>query len=651
MSDKASGTYLTLTDNSIVSNGSVSLNILVPMLTTKGKLGLNTVTATDFKKLVGYDITYNSNYIGLQNILETVSSIKVWRLNQNAKLANAYFDGTGALVSKPNCEKFEEITSVAANKLAVANLDVGNPDVKKVKFTPGYTVTNVSNNNPSQVNPQAFILHDVSPTEKEELAGNNISVYTAVPVPTNPDLWNPVQNGWYEESGDWYKKTVDTTYDVSKTYYERSEKPIEIYSGCKFYNSSDESMIGVICDDYKGEKKIYRVADGIIDYDVENSETGVWEEHARGTASWNPSNNDLTVTLQSRLSTDTFYAIRIIPTDILNWKMEVADQGDKITGEVEFSFDSESDSYWKNIDFSTFDVQVYFNGNVLSSLPDARDYFELQNGTNGDETVNPFDIDTSLLDTARCNIILMNGITDYKVVNRLGAKCDKLKIHLFADCPAYAHYVDAEAWKKKILNSKYIAIGSVPDNVEVNEDGKTAYIYPSVNYGYILANMYNTYGNLNYPPAGYTYGTINASDLIETDFELYADELKTNRINWQRAQNEGTSMWEQRTTYSLNSDLSYIAPVFIVDDLCDRIVSFERNYNFRYMTPTDLLNQESGLTSILEDFETRGFIYEWSLKVPSYKEAQKAGRRLVIGIEISVTKDSEVIEIGVVLNA
>ena len=109
-------------------------------------------------------------------------------------------------------------------------------------------------------------------------------------------------------------------------------------------------------------------------------------------------------------------------------------------------------------------------------------------------------------------------------------------------------------------------------------------------------------------------------------------------------------MWEQRTTYALDTDLSYIAPVFIVDAVAEDVVTFEQQFNFRYMTPTDILNQDSGLNSILQDYVDKGFLFSYKVNMPTYEEAQRAGRTLVIPIEIVITKDAEVIEINLILN-
>ena len=198
------------------------------------------------------------------------------------------------------------------------------------------------------------------------------------------------------------------------------------------------------------------------------------------------------------------------------------------------------------------------------------------------------------------------------------------------------------------MASKYVAICARPDRIYDNT-GKYFYIYPSVKYITIYANMLSNYGRLNYPPAGRTYGTVSTNDLIECDYQNYADEMKTYRINYLVNDNGTSMMWEQRTTYPLDTDLSYIAPVFIIDELCDQLVAFEKNFNFRYMSRTDLLNQQSGLTSILDSFVTNGFIYRYELDVPDYDTAQKGGRTLNINIKVAVMKDSEIININLEL--
>ena len=357
--------------------------------------------------------------------------------------------------------------------------------------------------------------------------------------------------------------------------------------------------------------------------------------------------NNLNIVLTKTMSTDTYWSVHTLPATIVNWTLNYATYDGRyytLKAAYDFSFDVESDIYIDNVDFG--DIQISATQSFPSSWTAIRDYFTLEGGSNGDKVISSIDIDTTQLDEApvKPNILLMNGITDFRIVNRLGNKCHASKIHLFADAPAYSSYADIYAWSKKILQSEYVAIAARPDQ-ELDTKKKVFYVYPSVNYARIFANMLKNFGSLCYPPAGATYGNIVANDLLKCDYLNFADEMKTYRMNYQLSDRNGTVMWEQRTTYALNTDLSYIAPVFIVDDLSDQLITYERMFNFRYTSRTDLLNQESGITDILDGFVNKGFIYRYELVVPSYEEAQKAGRTLTIKIGVAIAKDSEVINI------
>jgi hypothetical protein len=214
--DKESGVYFTVTDNSIQTSGASALKVLIPMLTVKGEIGLNYVTADTYKDILGYDLSYNSNYEGLARILEKVSYAYVWRINQNAKLANAYFTSTESeKESRADCDNFEEITNLdPAPIVAVANKNVGDPGTIAVKFTPKPVVTTVINENPVASMPQVIKMDDVSETETELFDG------------------------------------------------------VEIKSGCKIYNSSNNSLIAIIKPNYDDELKVYKVSDGKIIDDV-----------------------------------------------------------------------------------------------------------------------------------------------------------------------------------------------------------------------------------------------------------------------------------------------------------------------------------------------------------------------------------------------
>ena len=225
--EKASGVYLTITDNSFLNSGTEVMKVIIPMLTNKGNVGITRVTANTFKDLVGYDLDYNSNYYGLQKLLENMAYVDVWRINQDAKMANAYFETKDSDKQYDNdCETFEEITMRDPTPLiGVAHKYVGDWQTTAVRFSPTEKETTVSNNNPTISLVQVVELEDVSNTEK-------------------------------------------TTYDNQ-----------EIYSGCIFYNSSNNAIVGVIKEDGEGNLKLYKVVDAeIVDDEVIYKYTNTWTD-------------------------------------------------------------------------------------------------------------------------------------------------------------------------------------------------------------------------------------------------------------------------------------------------------------------------------------------------------------------------------------
>ena len=800
MADKESGVYLTITDNSFETPGVSAMVPLVIGTFTKGKLGLNLVNANNFKNILGYDLKYNSNYYGLNEILQNVSYAYVWRINQGAKLANAYFESVDSdKASVEDAETFEDITKIDPKPILAFSLkDVGNPQTTAIKFTPTPDEVSVMNEFATPSTPQEIKFEDVSETEKlvyndKEIKGgcviyngsNNaivgiikpnydgrLSVYKVVDGEIVDDVITTVTTNTWSDGTNFYGsdmlpmeepegdpseplelgKVRKSTYNVQhicwtlddKFYdneYHEIEEPAgtagsgtslgealiapvgaeHIVSG-RMYITNDvgttfytvttlgatfEDTVKVVVSDadalaelgtlYTGDafKEINYVpynetkdtgyyknnsgswfkvlsfstkmivtdsiaetntdiitalegaSDVTISYILYSKEV-LTEDNTCGTADWNET--ELTLVLTKTISKDSFWTVRIIPTEILNWKMTVSSYADNqytIMNEYFFSTDPESTIYWEKTDFG--DINVSITGNIPSNWSTVRDYFTLDNGSNGDPNLVAAELDLTVLEKCKCNVIAMNGITNYKLINRIAQKAETLFMHVFADAPAYPNYGDLEQWMKNVYRSQYLAIGARPDQVEIAEN-EYIYVYPSVNYIKILARMQNNYQSLMYPPAGFTYGTIAVENLIECDYENYGDELKTNRINWQRTKNRGSVMWEQRTTYALSTDLSYIAPNFIVDGLREQIIDFEEQFNFRYTSPTDLLNQESGLKSILDDYVTKGFVFKYELKVPSFQEAQAAGRVLTIEIGVAIAKDSEIIIINVNLN-
>ena len=586
--DKASGVYITITDNSIQTSGSVSMKLVVPMFTKKGNLGLNRVTATDLEDIVGYDLDYNSNYYGLRQMAEMVSYLDVWRVNHSAYFANEWAkEGENTLQSDVKVTDLDTITEgdkgctlLVAGKYAGnwRNMDVTlTPKVNSISASPEIVGTDY--------NPGVIMAKDYASYTDGDGFLKYLSIY---------DATNVNQVAWVDAS-------------TGKVY-------------------KDNARTGEI-----GQVAYTAVTEG--------------EETVGYTMS---------IHLDSAPTIDdSIYNIRYLAQDTSLMTLTVADnETHSNSASYDFSLDDTSESYWGTEGFS-FGPDATFWTSLTERSESAfalfSDWVNLQNGEDDNmEGFSVTDLDTSVLDLSGDNILAFNGfsVDEPEAIAPICKKCNYLKIHAFVDAPAEDKFTDLLGWRNsgKVPASEYVVIGCRPDQVE------DIYVYPSVSYVEILANMMSSQGNMNYPPAGPTYGTVSTSNLLRCDYEMYADEMKTNRLNWQRIRNNAAMMWEQRTTYALNSDLSYIAPVFILDDLTARLVEFESNFNFRYMTRSDILTQQSGLTSILDSFVTSNFLYSYELKMPTYEEAQKGGRTLVIPISVVIMKDSEVIQINLELN-
>ena len=355
-----------------------------------------------------------------------------------------------------------------------------------------------------------------------------------------------------------------------------------------------------------------------------------------------------------------------------------------------FSLDPEADDFYEKVDFG--DLVVGFNrGSDLQNptlpkfptdfpfyVPATETvaavnpgYFMLANGTNGSKDGDKIDgvpynlvldINSRLtpIDKVSCdNVVVLNNLTqEAALINKIVSYCAKQDRSVFIDCPGYAKSqdpstLDAEEAIAWVTGNDLLVDGGqygqlIAGADLVNDGVRDLVVPPSAYLFQVYANMYSNYGTTNYPPAGYLYSSVSVSKLKETNFGLWGDDLKTNRINYLVSGSRGVCIWEQRTLYNLgNSDLSYASTVFILRDLKLRIMDFMDQFTFRFTTPMDLLNIQSGLTSILEGMKNNGFLVNYVLSVPTYEEAQAAGRELDIDFKVSVVSDAEVITIRV----
>jgi len=338
-----------------------------------------------------------------------------------------------------------------------------------------------------------------------------------------------------------------------------------------------------------------------------------------------------------------------------------------------FSMDSKASDYFINVDFG--DLSMGWKGGSVKeaaltaikinsgvSFVDANLY-PLGLGSFGSYDLNLSDSDLrgrlAAIDKSAANVVVLNGLTESVAsIQTIVSYCANQDRTVLIDAPIIttddktvlsANGVIDWVSNNNLLmeGGQYAEIASVPDQT-TSSSGKKILISPTANLFKIYANMYAAYGHVNYPPAGITYGSITASHLMDSDFYLYGDELKTGRVNYFTRTSSGVCLWEQRTLYPLgNSDLSYANTPFILRDLKSRLIDFMSQFTFRYSTPIDLLTIRSGLSSILDSFVQNMFLVNYTLYVPTYQEAQASGHELNISIGVSVINDAEVINLMV----
>jgi hypothetical protein len=370
------------------------------------------------------------------------------------------------------------------------------------------------------------------------------------------------------------------------------------------------------------------------------------------------------------------FSFRVVTVDeeqgtfVLEYREALGGGAYSVRMRKEFSLYEDSPIFYKKVSFG--DLAIYLKGDAFidtftgAFTDGASPWYSLDGGSNGSKSLVPADINAigTILVNSGANVVPLNGVTvDASLVSAFIDVCGSQLKSVFVDVPDLTadtldtgvytpnddliSYENCHDWVSGLRRSEYAQAVAVPDRV-ATESG-VVYLWPSASLFKIYAKMYADYGSVNYPPAGYTYGAVSGSNLLQSDFNLYGDELKTDRINYQMVGPRGPVMWEQRTLYALDSDLSYANTVFILRDLRERILIFMANFNFRYTTPMELLNIQSGLEAILSEFKSNYFLVNYVLKVPTFEEAQAAGRNLDILLDVSVVSDAEVITIGVAL--
>ncbi len=592
--DKASGVYFSLTDESVKISGSSSLDIIISGVSQKGSISkLNTVTANNLREVLGYDLSYSSEMLGVSQVLEVVDRIRFMRVNKDAYVGNAYYLEDAVAKTLSSTSSAEEVSAISDLVFSISHKDAGDWGPRAFKIVPRASIYNVST-----------VESGLPYRKKFSNKMGTFSNFTLMPNTTD-----------YK-----YEGLEITTIDG------------KVLAGIKLPNN-------VLPDDLL---EIH-----LIDPVTGNFTTGI------GVYSRKVGTPDI-LTLTSTPG-PAIFKIKIYEESYSEYTLEYAEVVTstifKIISEKDFSTDSTSKIYWKTLNFK--DVKI--DGTMLLSSflePTKRDFFDnwtvLLSGDNGVAPTSIADVNYNLLTASGANILALNGLQTCSIVNGFLEKGTSELMSVFVDMPAYQKYEDAELWAQCLRRTQYGSICAVPDVVRVDGVGEV-YLWPSLNLVKIYASMLATYGTLNYPPAGVLYGSVAVSSFLPTDFNSWANELKSNRINYQKSGPNGPVMWEQRTLNGLNSDLSYLNTVFILRSLRSQLISYMQNFNFQLTTGDQLLIIESGLYSIFNSMKTRNFLSSFNLDVPSFEEAQSMGREIDILMSASITQDGEVYNLNLKL--
>jgi len=588
--DKASGVYYSLTDNSIKVSGSTEMEAIVVGISRKGSLKkLNKVTAQTLESVLGYDLGYNPNLLGLKQILETVSFVQFLRINKNAACANIVLNDDNTLTSIQNIEDCEELKTLE-KPIIISHTDAGDWGPRAFKLEP-------------YLQREQITIEDVG----EEI--------TIEEVLCTERQWVEKETGIWEYEGIQFY-TPDGTFKIAATRVEAATAP-----------ASFPASVDIFGVDSTGA---YTQKIGVLTKDTDNQ----------------------IVLSFSQIPSHASLQVAFVNAALNEWDLSYArktSNGYVKLDSFTFSRREGDANHLKFVDTKDLSVFGEWDFTNLSSIQRICDiWVDLTSGDNGTAPTSAADLNFEPLKKSTANMLAMNGVTDLPIVNAFLAQCDKDLRTCFVDAPAFQTYEETAAWVSRLFRTEYGAVGARPDTQEVEGIG-TVYLWPSINYLFIYANMLANYNTLNYPPAGHPYGDIIANALLETDFADYGDHLKTNRINHQKATSLGACLWEDRTLYSQNSDLSYINTVFILRDFRRAIMSIMENYNFHYTTAQQLLTIESNLKDVLDSYKSNGWFSQTQLHVPSFAEAQKMGRNTKISIGVAVTQDGQVYEIDVVL--
>jgi hypothetical protein len=634
---QGSGTYIVNVDESFTSFDVVNMSVLVPMWTKRGQ-PYQEVTRDNFKQKVGYDLLYNSNYAGLSKLLDSISSVKVWRINKNATYGNVVFTKNGdnfsyAGITDPNSLE-NSIFIESENKSAASGSFTGavafKPKLATVKIkTPGGTVIGQSDSD------GVITGTDLSGTIDADTKAVAITFGASYAVfPYSFKIEYEEDTGvaaiiYMESSGDWDTLAVKIDQNIeslTEDIFSGSGNDIDLLYPIDRATLVIKNSAGTIIATTNGSGVITGTnVTGNVD--AAGKITGL----AFAGSSWT---YPMKITLEYK-KVKKYYKV-----SVFSYSISLGAYTSLEDGVVNFS-DPDDALFTSKVSFENIVVQGFddFDSGVLPLGEPIR--VPLENGNDG-TIPGSGDLDFTKIKADDSFFVVSNGLLIASLQSRIMEwSASKNKFYL-GDFPNLSTKEELKYYGTSLYATEKAMIDFRADLISV--DGLSVYVYPSVFRALAFANMYRGTGYLGYPSAGYTYGAVSAENLFDFDVSDAAvrQYFKVNKINYIDDGKNGKVFWEHRTRYAFESDWSYSTTIINLIFLGARCQSFMAPFQFKFIDPEVLSKISAGLTGIVQDYISKGFVWSGKVVVPTFDQVKQSGARfMTIGIPVQFAQDAE----------
>lgn len=655
---RGSGVYVTEVDESFASFDTTNLTFMVPMRTMKGVPGkLNPVTISNYKEVLGYDLDFNNSYLGLAQLLSSCSVVQVLRTNLNPTYGNVAIFKDGTFFQTSGTTDVDALHAavclrqkacVLPGTAAPAGLSQTTQLAESVKkLSCNIVVAGVTwaTDNGTDGDFVWIVGKTTAAAGSVNYATGEVSVTfcTGTPTDTAYDIEYVHDSGLAvivsaKTPGSW----SDLSVRLSR-YFETLENvattgTLSFSLGKKLQNAEGSYKVLNMAGAVLGTSGVPNGSSvATITSDPATGLTGTVDVNTGAVSlTFNPTNfpaAGFPILLQHKyILDDPYFLLEVLQKTMVG---ENASYTELESARVSFVNTLED-----FIDTLTF---TYINAHYVSALTatDVGDVtpLDLLYGTDGTEPSST-DYDFSKVDQSAFSMICMNGEFLPSVVSAFIAYFEPFNKKVLFDIPNYPTAVAAKNYADSVMASMVAQAYWVGDLRMVGT--KQYCIYPSVKAALAYSKMFKATGYLNYPPAGYDYGAVAAETLVVTDASINAAFLKQNKINYIIAKSAGPVIWEQRTRYAYESDLSYASTVSTYFALAARMSAFADNFPFRLVTAELLVMLKVGLDAVATDYLQRGFVWGCEVLIPSFAQVKASGARFLdIKVNVKFAEDGE----------